>query len=336
MFPCEYDRLPTERMSTMSQHGRPVDQPRERPPHDHVVHVYTDDTYLLVALADFISHGLSQSESVVVVATGQHLAAISRMLDGGSALGAETLVLLDAADILRKFMREGAPDPAAFEAAIGGIVDAAASGGRSVRVYGEMVAVLWEQGNVTGALALEALWNNLAATRQFYLMCAYPSNSFDDEALHALNSMCQLHSEFSLLGDAVDTPGDRFTGPDPVARKLFLPVVAAVAAARHFTIDTLIDWKLSHLVDDAALIVTELATNAIVHANSAFRVMMSPAPLGVRFAVEDASQCQPRMRHPGPYEAGGRGIPLIAKIAHQWGCDVSPIGKTVWADIPRT
>ncbi|OBB96494.1 hypothetical protein A5782_05005 [Mycobacterium sp. 852002-40037_SCH5390672] len=298
-----------------------------------MVHVYTDDTHLLETLAGFISHGLSQSESVVVVATAQHLAAISRMLDPGSRLDAETLVLLDAAEILRKFMREGAPDPAAFEATIGGIVDAAVSGGRPVRVYGEMVAVLWDQGNATGALALEALWNDLAATRQFYLMCAYPSTSFDDGSLQALNSMCQLHSELSLLGDATDMPGDRFMGPDPVARKLFIPVAAAVAAARHFTIDTLMDWKLSHLVDDAALIVTELATNAIVHANSAFRVVMSPAPVGVRFAVEDASQSRPQVRHAGPYEPGGRGIALIAKIAHQWGCDVSPVGKTVWADV---
>lgn len=317
----------------MSQQGRTTDRLRERSPHDHVVHVYTDDTHLLVALTGFVSRGLSQSESVVVVATGQHLAAISDMLDCGSQLGAETLVLLDAAEILRKFMRAGAPDPAAFEATIGGILDAAASSGRPVRVYGEMVAMLWEQGNVTGALALEALWNNLAATRQFYLMCAYPSNSFEDGSLHALNSMCQLHSELSLLGDAVDMTGHRFTGGDPIARKLFIPVAAAVAAARHFTVDTLIDWKLAHLVDDAALVVTELATNAIVHANSAFRVVMSPAPWGVRFAVEDASQCQPRVRHPGPYEPGGRGIALVARIARQWGCDVSPVGKTVWADV---
>ncbi|WP_165827811.1 MEDS domain-containing protein [Mycobacterium colombiense] len=321
-------------MSTLPQHGRTIDKLREGAPHEHVVHVYTDDSHLLVALAGFISHGLSQDESVVVVATGQHLAAISRMLDCGSQLGAQTLVLLDAAEILRKFMREGAPDPAAFEATIGGIVDRAAGGGRPVRVYGEMVAALWDQGNVAGALALEALWNDLAATRQFYLMCAYPSASFDDGSLHALNSMCQLHSELSLLGDALDMPGDRLTGPDPVAHKLFIPVAAAVAAARHFTVATLMDWKLSHLVDDAALIVTELATNSVVHANSAFRVVMSPAPLGVRFAVEDASQSRPRMRHPGPYEPGGRGIALIAEIAHQWGCDVSPVGKTVWADVP--
>jgi anti-sigma regulatory factor (Ser/Thr protein kinase) len=317
-------------VNTMSERDSIVDTGRAQSPHDHVVHVYTDDAHLVTELASFITQGFSQDESVIIVATPQHRAALTEVLDAGSQL-----VVLDAADTLQKFMIDGAPDPALFETTIGGIVDAAASDGRPVRVFGEMVAVLWDQGNVTAALALEGLWNDLAATRQFFLMCAYPSSSFDGESLHAMNSVCQLHSKLVLLGDPVHMAEGRFTDQDPVAWKLFLPVTAAVPAARHFVIDTLAAGNLSHVADDAALVVTELAANAVVHANTAFRVVVSRAPSGVvRLAVEDAAQSQPVLRRAGRHDRGGRGMALIAKITREWGCDLSAGGKTVWADVP--
>jgi anti-sigma regulatory factor (Ser/Thr protein kinase) len=175
----------------------------------------------------------------------------------------------------------------------------------------------------------------LAATRQFFLMCAYPSSSFDGGSLHAMNSVCQLHSKLVLLGEPVHMAEARFTDQDPAAWKLFLPVAAAVPAARHFVIDTLAACNLSHVADDAALVVTELAANAVVHANTAFRVVVSRAPSGVvRLAVEDAAQSQPVLRRAGRHDRGGRGMALIAKITREWGCDLSAGGKTVWADVP--
>ncbi|MBV8965339.1 MAG: MEDS domain-containing protein [Mycobacteriaceae bacterium] len=286
----------------------------------------------MTELVRFIVQGLSQNEGVVVVATAAHCAAITNAFDCRSEVDSGALVILDAADTLQKFMIDGVPDPALFEATIGGIVDAAASRGRRVRLFGEMVAVLWDQGNITGALALEALWNDLAESRQFFLMCAYPSTSFDDGSLDAVNSVCQLHSEVALLGYGVPMP-DRFDGSDADARKLFVPVPAAVFAARLFTVDTLTDWGLSQMTDDAALIVTELAANAVVHAKSAFRVVISRTPSGVRLAVDDAAHARPQLRHAGPHDITGRGVALVATIAHQWGSDVFPGGKTVWADV---
>jgi hypothetical protein len=72
-----------------------------------------------------------------------------------------------------------------------------------------------------------------------------------------------------------------------------------------------------------------------VHANTAFRVLVSLAIPGVvRLAVEDASRSQPVLRRAGRHDRGGRGIALVAEITREWGCDLSPDGKTVWADIP--
>jgi uncharacterized protein YoaH (UPF0181 family) len=320
-------------VKTMSQHNATVAVAGQRPPHDHGVYVYSNHDDLVSELAEFVEQGMSDGESVVIVATAQHRAALTHALDRAVQLDAEALVVLDAAETLQKFMVSGAPDPALFDVAIGGLVDEAARDGRRVRVYGEMVAVLWDNGNVTGALALESLWNDLAATRHFSLMCAYPSSSFDGGSLHAVNSVCELHSDVALLEHAARVP-DQLPHPDVTSSNVFIPVAEAVPAARHFTLDTLTKWQLSRIANETALIVTELATNAVVHANSAFRVIMFRSPAGLRLAVEDADRSSPQPRRAGRRDVTGRGMNLVATIAEQWGCDVSAAGKTVWAEIP--
>ncbi|UQX11166.1 MEDS domain-containing protein [Candidatus Mycobacterium methanotrophicum] len=316
----------------MSQRNSTVEMVGQGSPHHHVAYVYSDHDHLVAELADFVEQGLSRHESVVIVATAEHRAALMAALGGGGQLDTQALVILDSADTLQKFMVGGAPDSALFAATIGGLVDAAVRGGRPVRVYGEMVAVLWDNGNVTGALALESLWNDLAAARQFFLMCAYPSASFDRGSLPAVNSVCELHSEVALLGLA-HLP-DQLIRSDAVASSVFVPVAASVPAARHFTLDTLTSWRLSRIGDDAALIVTELAANAVVHAKSAFRVAMSRSPSGLRLAVEDADLSRPQPRRADPKDLSGRGMALVAGLAEEWGCDVYAGGKTVWVDIP--
>ncbi len=104
-------------------------------------------------------------------------------------------------------MVAGIPDPVLFNATIGSIVEHAARGGRAVRVFGEMVALLWAEGNVTGALALEALWNDMASDRRFFLLCAYPEVVLDEAPSRAVNAMCDRHSDLSLLGHLMQFAG---------------------------------------------------------------------------------------------------------------------------------
>jgi len=61
-------------------------------------------------------------------------------------------------------------------------------------IFGEMVAVLWDEGNRVGALALEHLWNDLLNNQAFHLHCAYPRTLFaGDEA--GLFNICESHSQ---------------------------------------------------------------------------------------------------------------------------------------------
>src|SRR5688572_10138413 len=122
-------------------------------------------------------------------------------IDVDTACAAGDLTMLDAAETLDRFMIDGSPDPSAFTDAVGALIRAHGDEGRQVRIYGEMVAWLWDVGNVTGAIELERLWNDLGARVPFSLFCAYPSRiASDPHAAHALAEVCHLHS--NIVGTA--------------------------------------------------------------------------------------------------------------------------------------
>ena len=105
--------------------------------------------------------------------------------------------------------------------------------------------------------------------------------------------------------------------------------------ARHFVIDTLAAWGCRALLDDAALIASELATNAVLHARTEFTVVVSRRPGGnIRIAVRDTSLARPRPRRAGPLATSGRGLRLVEALAADWGADVLPDGKVIWAELP--
>ena len=85
----------------------------------------------------------------------------------------------------------------------------AGAGSRRVRVYGEMVALLWAAGETAAAIALEGFWNDLAETHEFALLCAYPMSAFKDAAgAAAFEHVCATHAtvipseSYSLLDGA--------------------------------------------------------------------------------------------------------------------------------------
>jgi len=80
---------------------------------------------------------------------------------------------------------------------------------------------------------------------------------------------------------------------------LFIAVPEAVGAARRFATDALMTWGLDHLVEDGSLVVSELATNAVLHGGSPFRVSIARSADGVRIVIEDAGPGQPQRRASG-------------------------------------
>ena len=83
------------------------------------------------------------------------------------------------------------------------------------------------------------------------------------------------------------------------------------------------------------LVVTELAANAVRHANTRYRVAIEVRPDAVVVEVHDACERLPERRTPAPTEGGGRGLLIVESVARRWG--VKPLGeqgKTVWAELP--
>jgi anti-sigma regulatory factor (Ser/Thr protein kinase) len=292
----------------------------------HVVQFYERDADLISRAGDYLSDAVRAGAVGIVIATESHREAFkAHLCDSGldiaAARDAGTLVLLDAAATLGRFTREGCVDRAGFFEVVGGVVHAAAATGRPVRAYGEMVALLWDAGQVMAAIELETLWNELATDVSFSLYCAYRSESVSGHAhAAALRDVCCLHSAVV---------------PAPLnATWQFAAKSSAPGRARRLVTEAL--RRAGHegnLVVSAQIIVTELAANAIRHARSPFSVSIRGGHSTVRILVQDDSDVMPVVRDEAAATSSGRGMRLVAELASRWGADLVPNGKIVWAEL---
>jgi hypothetical protein len=163
------------------------------------VQLYESHAELVDAVGTFLGGALSGDDAVVVVATDAHRDGLRKALtaaglDLDALAEANRYFSLDASRVLATFLSNGQVDDVRFRRVIGGLVDQAAASGRKVRVFGEMVAVLWDEGNVPAAIELEEQWNGLAESRSFDLFCAYSTSSFGPEDVTLLAEVCRRHS----------------------------------------------------------------------------------------------------------------------------------------------
>jgi PAS domain S-box-containing protein len=150
-----------------------------------VVQFYERDEFLLDEVARFVGAGLGAGDAVVVIATKLHLDGLTKRLtargvDIAVASAHGRYIPLDAVETMTQFMAEATVDEARFVDVVGGAIARAAERHAHVRAFGEMVALLSMQGRREAALRLEELWNDLARTLPFSLLCAYPMSAFGD------------------------------------------------------------------------------------------------------------------------------------------------------------
>jgi signal transduction histidine kinase/ActR/RegA family two-component response regulator len=178
---------------------------------EHFVQFYESDEFLLNSLSGYVHQALNTGEAAIVVATEAHrLGLEARLLEAGldvaAAVASGQYIALDAAATLEKFMVDDAPEPGRFVEAMESVIGRAAGDGQHLRVFGEMVALLWAEGNFDGAIRLEELWNDLLKRiHSFSLFCAYPMNGFGREELAGqLGNVCSGHSRV--------IPAESYTG----------------------------------------------------------------------------------------------------------------------------
>jgi hypothetical protein len=168
----------------------------------HIVQLYQDEDFYGEAISHFAAEGIARGESIILVATKPHWEKISRRLDGR---GLDTrrlfregqLTLLDADDTLLKFMAGDAPDGSIFKPLARQTIAKARAGGkfRHVRWWGEMVNVLYVNGNPRGSNRLEQFFDEVAHEESISIFCSFLMDKFDPKIYEeAFGNVCRTHS----------------------------------------------------------------------------------------------------------------------------------------------
>ncbi len=141
-----------------------------------------------------------------------------------------------------------------------------------------------------------------------------------------------------LLIGPVEAPGKRPDMTTDGATAHFEPEPACSAGARRFVVGHLELLGLNRFRDEAALCVSELATNAILHCRTPFTVAVRAIPGGVRMDVQDDRPDRlpaPLPADVDPLASGttGRGLRLVAAASRRWGYFTTEVAKTVWVEL---
>jgi len=184
-----------------------LDAVLQRPePCDHLVQAYTSDHFLAEVVADYIGIGLKRAEAAVIIATAAHVEAFSSALrvlgiDVTAQVERRRLLFLDAEQTLAKFMVDGRPDRTSFLRIVATALEyVRASAGTGIRLYGEMVDLLWSE-NVEATIQLEELWNSVLADQRLSLLCAYRMDPLDGAVKGVLRQVTRCHSHFVAVED---------------------------------------------------------------------------------------------------------------------------------------
>lgn len=168
----------------------------------HVVHLYgRNDASLVRGIAEYAAEGLLRQEPVLIVATQAHAEAVRRELDEedvdvASAIEQGSLRFVDAELLLQELVGNGGGWEV-FRDIVGGLLDErrAKRPGSALRVFGEMVGILWVSGRRAEAEQLEAYWNRMQETQHLSLFCGYPVDPFEDMLdPNALENLIRPHS----------------------------------------------------------------------------------------------------------------------------------------------
>ena len=166
----------------------------------HSIGVFDNAEVRARAIAAFVAKALRQDHPAVVVVDELHRNEVAEQMllqgvDVASAVAENRLTILDAAELLPRFMGEGMPDPLAFDECISRYLSPVEAPHR-LHIYTEMSDLLAAQGHLAATLRLEELWNNLVQQRGVVVMCGYASEYLEsDQHREAFSVICGMHGQ---------------------------------------------------------------------------------------------------------------------------------------------
>lgn len=171
----------------------------------HLLKIYEDDDGLAKTVAPYVIEGLQAGESVVVIASRQHWAAIARTIQDRGVDWAESekggaLKVRDAHVTLSQLQSRAGVDRNRFETLVDELIEPFRSraGRGPLRIYGEMVDLLWQSGRLDAALALEGLWNVVLTQVRCRLLCGYHRSLMTGSDAAAFTKVSETHSHILL------------------------------------------------------------------------------------------------------------------------------------------
>jgi KaiC/GvpD/RAD55 family RecA-like ATPase len=166
----------------------------------HAVQFYSNENCLYSTVATFVGEGFLAGEPALLIATEPHAKGIvealtTRFIDVAAASRLGELTVLDAAATLSALTRHGDPDREQVEQQVAVLIERMRAGRKRarVRIYGEMVDLLWKAGRADAALNLERMWNELASRYAFSLLCGYSVGNFYKQATQ-FPDICAEHT----------------------------------------------------------------------------------------------------------------------------------------------
>lgn len=166
----------------------------------HLVQIYENKRVFIDSLEGFAGTGILAGDSVVIVAKDSTLHELELRLrihdfDIDKMIEANQYIPIDAEKALASFMRNGMPDLKCFTVFCNQLLSRAKSHSSHIRVFGEMVVILLEQGKKDAMIALEELWNKLCARERFCLFCAYPQSEVLLHSHECFDHICSSHTQ---------------------------------------------------------------------------------------------------------------------------------------------
>lgn len=193
-----------------------------------MVHLYQDQDFLNRAVCRFAGAALANGEQLILVPTVDHWNAFRPRLeaegvDVKDAQARGQLTVVDADELLPRFMQKALPDGPMFLGLAGEIIARTRGAGRfpQVRWWGEMVNVLWERGDVAASMNLEDLFDRVAQEQDIAIFCSFLMDNFNGEIhAHMLPRLGENHShlipveDYGRLARAVADALREIVGPD--------------------------------------------------------------------------------------------------------------------------
>lgn len=147
----------------------------------HIVQCFEQGAKFIDTLRDYIEAGLTLGESLVLIATPAHIEALTRR---GCRLSSPRCRIVDAAQTLKRIYKKPVLDGEQFRAVMDEVCQHATQRGTGrIRIFSDLMALLWEEGATEAAMQLESLWNQLAIHYPLSLLCAYPTRDVSERTV---------------------------------------------------------------------------------------------------------------------------------------------------------